>query len=62
MKRVIAASLPASVVTIEMVGCTKQKSSTGQVVKSDIPGGTTTITTGKQVKKTGDNPPLATTP
>lgn len=60
MKRVIAAALIASVVSIGMVGCTEQKSSTKQEMKITTPGGTTTITTEKEVKKTGDNPPAAT--
>lgn len=62
MKRVIAASLLAGVVSIGMAGCTEQKSSTKREVKINTPGGTTTITTEKEVKKTGDNPPPATTP
>jgi hypothetical protein len=62
MKTVIAASLIASLVSIGMVGCSeKDKSSTKQELKITTPGGTTTITTEKEVKKTGDNPP-ATTP
>ena len=61
MKRLIAAALIVSVASIGMVGCTEKKSSTKQEMKITTPGGTTTITTEKEVKKTGDNPP-ATTP
>ena len=60
MKRVIAATLMASLVSIGMAGCTEQKSSTKQEMKISTPGGTTTITTEREVKKTGDNPPPAT--
>ncbi len=60
MKRVIAATLITSVVSIGMIGCT-EKSSVKQETKFQTPGGTTTITTEKEIKKTGDNPP-ATTP
>ncbi len=60
MKRVIAATLIASVVSIGMLGCT-EKSSVKQETKIKTPGGTTTITTEKEIKKTGDHPP-ATTP
>jgi hypothetical protein len=59
MKRVIAATLIASVVSIGMIGCT-EKSSVKQETKIKTPGGTTTITTEKEVKKTGDNPPSTT--
>ena len=61
MIRVITATLIAGVVSISMIGCTEKKSSTKQEMKITTPGGTTTITTEKEVKKTGENPP-ATTP
>ena len=61
MKRVITATLIASVVSIGMVGCTETtKSSSKQETKIDTPRGTTTITIEKEVKKTGDTPPAAT--
>ena len=60
MKRVIAATVIASLVSIGMVGCTEKKSSTKQEMKISTPGGTTTITTEREVKKTGDNPPAVT--
>ena len=59
MKRMISATLIAIVVSIGMVGCTEQKSSTKREVEIKTPGGTTTITTEQEVKKTGDNPPPA---
>jgi len=52
----------AGVVSLGVAGCTEtRKSSAKQETKIATPGGTTTITTEKEVKKTGDNPP-ATTP
>ena len=60
MKRVIAATLIASVVSIGLIGCTEKKTSTKQEMKITTPGGTTTITTEKEIKKTGDNPPTTT--
>lgn len=62
MKRLTATALIVSVASIGLVGCTETtKSSAKQETKIATPGGTTTITTEKEVKKTGDNPP-ATTP
>ena len=62
MKRVIAAALMISMVSIVIVGCTDAtKSSTKQETKITTPGGTTTITTEQDVKKTGEHPP-GTTP
>ena len=60
MKRAIAATLIVSVVSIGLIGCT-EKSSVKQETKIKTPSGTTTITTEKEIKKTGNNPP-ATTP
>ena len=63
MKRVIAGTLLASLVSIVMVGCTDStKSSVKQETKITTPGGTTTttVTTEKDVKKTGEHPPAAT--
>ena len=58
MKRVIAVTVLAGLASISMVGCNeKSKSSTKQATTIDTPGGTTTITTEKETKKTGDNPP-----
>ena len=60
MKRAIAATLMASLVSIGLAGCTEQKTSTKQETKISTPRGTTTITTEREVKNTGDNPPPAT--
>ena len=61
MKRVIAPALIASLVSIGMVGCTETtKSSTKQETEIKTPGGTTTITTEKEIKETGDKPPAST--
>lgn len=58
MKRVIAVTLVAGLVSIGMTGCNeKSKSSTKQETTIDTPGGTTTITTEKETKKSGENPP-----
>ena len=62
MKRLIATALIVCVASIGLVGCGETtKSSAKQETKITTPGGTATITTEKEVKKTGDNPP-ATTP
>lgn len=60
MKRLTVATLIVGVISIGVIGCT-EKSSVKQETKIKTPGGTTTITTEKEIKKTGDNPP-ATTP
>ena len=58
MKRIIAATLIASVASIVMVGCSEQsKSSTKQETTISTPRGTTTITTEKEVKTTEKKPP-----
>ena len=58
MKRVIAITVVAGLVSISLIGCNeKSKSSTKQETTIDTPGGSTTITTEKETKKTGDNPP-----
>ena len=57
MKRVIAVTVVAGLASISLIGCNeKSKSSTKQETTIDTPGGTTTITTEKETKKTGDNP------
>ena len=61
MKPVVAATLMASLVSIGMVGCNETtRSSAKQETKFKTPGGTTTITTEKEVKTTGDKPPAVT--
>lgn len=60
MKRMIAATLIACVSSIGMIGCNEtDKSSTKQETKISTPSGTTTITTEKEVKTTGEDPPAA---
>jgi hypothetical protein len=59
MKRMIAAIVFVGLVSIGLVGCSKT-ASTKQETKITTPGGTTTVTTEKEVKQTGDNPPPAT--
>jgi hypothetical protein len=59
MKRIIATALIASVVSVGMFGCTEKTASTKQETKITTPGGTTTISVEKEVKKSGDNPPPA---
>ncbi len=62
MKRIVVATLIIGMASIGMTGCTKTTKSTAkQETKIATPGGTTTITTEKEIKKSGDNPP-ATTP
>ena len=59
MKPMIAATVIASLVSIGMVGCSEQtKSSTKQETKISTPSGTTTITVEKEVKETGEKPPV----
>ena len=58
MKRMIAVTLVFSVLSIGIVGCT-DKTTIKRETKISTPGGTTTITTEQEVKKTGDNPPPA---
>lgn len=61
MKSVIAAILLAGLTSTIIVGCSeKSKSSVKEETKIDGPGGTTTITSEKEVKTTGKNPPAAT--
>ena len=58
MKHMIAATLVISVLSIGFVGCS-DKTTIKRETEISTPGGTTTITTEQEVKKTGDNPPSA---
>jgi hypothetical protein len=58
MKRMICAALMLSLVSLTMIGCA-EKTSTKTETEIKTPGGTTTITTEKDVKQTGNNPPPA---
>lgn len=59
MKRTIAFTLLFGLLSIGLIGCTEKKASTKGELKITTPGGTTTITTDREVKTTGDNPPPA---
>jgi ABC-type glycerol-3-phosphate transport system substrate-binding protein len=60
MKRMIAATLMITLVSLGLLGCGGEtKSTIKQETKITTPGGTTTITTERDVKKSGDNPPVA---
>jgi hypothetical protein len=54
MKRLISSLLVASLFCIVSVGCA-EKSATKSETTSTTPGGKTTVTEEKEVKKTGDN-------
>jgi len=58
MKCIVAAVLMLGLLSVGMVGCA-EKSSTKTETEITTPGGKTTITTEKDVKKTGENPPPA---
>ena len=59
MKRMIASVLILSLFSAGIVGCAKKESTTRQETEMKTPGGTTTSTTEKDVKKTGENAPPA---
>jgi hypothetical protein len=58
MKRILALIIGLGVISLGIVGCA-DTASTKSETKMTTPGGTTTVTTEKEVKKTGDNPPAA---
>jgi hypothetical protein len=56
----LAVTLVFSLLSAGLLGCGGEtKSTIKQETKTTTPGGSTTITTEKEVKKTGDNPPPA---
>ena len=58
MRCLVAIMMFVGFVSLGSIGCSDTKTSTiKQETKIDTPRGTTTITTEKQVKKTGENPP-----
>ena len=60
MKRTIAVALIVSLLSAGLLGCGGEtKSTIKQETKISTPSGSTTITTEKEIKKTGDNPPPA---
>jgi hypothetical protein len=59
MKRIICAVLLLGLASLGMLGCA-EKSSTKTETQITTPGGKTTITTEKEIKQSGENPPPAT--
>ena len=57
MKRLIAATLVLGILSLGLVGCMEKKATSKTETKITTPGGSTTITTEREVKKTGDHPP-----
>ncbi len=61
MNRMIASMMFACLVSCGLIGCSETKKSTAkQETTITTPSGKTTITTEKEVKQTGDNPPKTT--
>jgi len=58
MKRLLACWLVPALLIAVLSGC-GEKTSTKKETKITTPGGTTTIKTETEVKKTGENPPPA---
>lgn len=56
MKRCIVGLLASALLAAGVAGC-GERIATKKETKITTPGGTTTITTEKEVKKTGDHPP-----
>ena len=56
MKRICAAALVLGILCGGIVGCA-EKTKTKKETTVQTPGGKTTVTTEKEVKKSGDNPP-----
>ena len=59
MKRLITSVLTLSIVSLSVVGCA-DKSTSKTETQVTTPGGKTTVTTEKQIKQEGENPPPAT--
>jgi hypothetical protein len=58
MKQFLASVLVLGTFSLGIVGCA-EKATVTEETKVSTPGGTTTVTVEKEVKKTGDNPPPA---
>ena len=56
MKRCITSILTLSILSLGLVGCA-EKTTTKTETQTSSPGGKTTVTAEKEVKKTGENPP-----
>ncbi|MFN0197678.1 MAG: hypothetical protein ACKVT0_13115 [Planctomycetaceae bacterium] len=54
MKRIIAYALVVGFVSIGLVGCDEKTSSSKRETTIETPGGTTTITTEKEIKTSDD--------
>lgn len=59
MKRMFAVAMIVGIASLGLFGCMEKKASTKSETKITTPGGTTTVTTDREVKTTGDNPPPA---
>ena len=58
MKRIFCSALLLSLFSMSLIGCA-EKSTTKTETEVTTPGGKTTVTTEKEVKQTGENPPPA---
>ena len=60
MKRFVTSVLAVSFLAVGLAGCNDTDKSTSKAQTTiSGPGGETTITTQKEIKQTGDNPPPA---
>jgi hypothetical protein len=59
MRRFAYVAVALSLLSTGTMGCTKDQSSTKTETVTTTPTGQTTVTTEKDVKQTGDNPPPA---
>jgi hypothetical protein len=59
MKRIAGAALMLSLFSMGMGSCAKNESTTKTETVTATPSGQTTVTTEKDVKQTGENPPPA---
>lgn len=59
MKRMMAAALFSGLVSVGVTGCYEKNAlSTQQETTIDTPSGTTTMTTGRDVEKSGETTPV----
>jgi predicted small lipoprotein YifL len=56
MKRFITSVLTLSIVSLSLAGCA-EKSTSKTETQVSTPGGKTTVTTEKEIKQEGENPP-----
>jgi len=58
MKRIVTATFVTCLFSLNMSGCTEtNESTTTRETQISTPSGTTTVTTEREVKTTGENPP-----